>query len=339
MTGSVGIVIPLYNKGPYVERAVRSVLAQTHGDWRLVVVDDGSTDDGPQRVEALADPRITVSRYPNGGVSMARNRGVAELDTEWIAFLDADDEWHPDFLRRAASVIDEANQHLVAVGTGRYCDSCGGTPFQNCRQDPWFVTGYFDMCTTYDTAPLSSSSCVVNRPALLQAGGFPPGVWHGEDSDTWMRLAWLGPIAFVPETLATYHDKTPGNTLSAMPPHGWGFPVHPRTFRRWRGRIPAALMESSRRYVANEVLIHAGRLLHYGARAWALEMLVRNLIWARYAPAAYRWLLIRAVVGDRLAQAYGRWRRGTPCTLGSKSAVRIRCLDCHEGVDVFCTSR
>lgn len=304
----VGIVIPLYNKGPYIERAVRSVLAQTHGDWRLVVVDDGSKDDGPARVEASADPRITVSRYPNGGVSMARNRGIDELDTEWVAFLDADDEWKPRLLEDLLAAV-MAHPKVVAVGANRFSVGENRPLLRRMPEKPGVLEDYFAACVADDATVLHSSCCLIRRSRLQAAGGFPLGVWHAEDSDTWMRLAWLGSIAYVPEVLAVYHDETPGNTMAAMPPHGWGFPVHTRTFRRWRERIPPDLLASSRRYVANEVLIHAGRLLHYGARLWALEMLARNVSWGRQFPAAYRWLVLRALLGERLARRYGEWRR------------------------------
>ena len=93
------VIIPLYNKAAYVEATLASVLAQTHADWEVLVVDDGSSDDGAQRVLACPDARVRLIRQANGGVSRARNHGIAEARGELVCFLDADDLYAPDYLR------------------------------------------------------------------------------------------------------------------------------------------------------------------------------------------------------------------------------------------------
>ena len=85
------IIIPLYNKAKYIENTIQSVLKQTFKNFEVIVVDDGSTDDGPEKVGLISDCRIRLIRKENGGVSSARNRGIAEARGENIAFLDADD--------------------------------------------------------------------------------------------------------------------------------------------------------------------------------------------------------------------------------------------------------
>ncbi|NLZ30356.1 MAG: glycosyltransferase family 2 protein, partial [Methanomicrobiales archaeon] len=94
----VSVVIPLYNKAPYIARALSSIIAQTRQDFEVIVIDDGSTDGGEEIVRGFDDPRIRVIRQENRGVSAARNRGIEAARADFIAFLDADDEWMPTHL-------------------------------------------------------------------------------------------------------------------------------------------------------------------------------------------------------------------------------------------------
>ena len=99
------VVIPLYNKGREIARTLGGVAAQTYTPLEVIVVDDGSTDDSARVVEGLDLPGVRLIRQPNGGVSAARNRGIAEAKGDYIALLDADDYWKPEYLERVAALI------------------------------------------------------------------------------------------------------------------------------------------------------------------------------------------------------------------------------------------
>ena len=104
-TPQVSVILPTYNRGDVLLRAVRSVQAQTFTDWELLVIDDGSTDDSVARVNALADPRIRVLQQANQGVYGARNAGLTASRADWLTFLDSDDEWLPHFLALTAAFL------------------------------------------------------------------------------------------------------------------------------------------------------------------------------------------------------------------------------------------
>ena len=112
------VIMPLYNKAPYVRKAVESIVGQSFTDWELIIVDDCSTDSSTAVVEQITDPRIRIVRLEkNGGVSAARNRGVAESAATYICFLDADDWWEPTFLEEMAGLV-ERHPNAGIYGTG-----------------------------------------------------------------------------------------------------------------------------------------------------------------------------------------------------------------------------
>jgi glycosyltransferase involved in cell wall biosynthesis len=110
----VTVVIPMYNKGKLVARAIRSILAQTFTDFKLIIVDDGSTDNGPEIVRSFDDPRIDLIQQSNAGPGAARNKGIESANTKYVAFLDADDEWYPWFLENSINAIKKYNVPVVA---------------------------------------------------------------------------------------------------------------------------------------------------------------------------------------------------------------------------------
>lgn len=135
----VSIVLPNYNRADTIERAVRSVIAQSHGDWELHVVDDGSTDDSLDRVAGL-DPRIVVHRQDHRGVAHARNRGLSASRGEHIAFLDSDDEWTPHHLELCVAFLSTFPDEQFVSGEC-WIDRGGSRPEKHFRvsMGEWFV--------------------------------------------------------------------------------------------------------------------------------------------------------------------------------------------------------
>ena len=237
----LSVVIPLYNKQGQIARTLDSVLAQTVRDIEVVVVDDGSTDGGPAVAAACGDPRVRLHRQANAGVSAARNQGVALARCPLVAFVDADDAWYPDHLERLwrlrlaypAAVAWAANYEIVEAGGRR---APGVRPETG---PPLLLTPENFYRIALRGSPVCSSAVMVDKGALLAAGGFPVGVRLGEDLDTWIRLLFRGPIAFDPRPGACYHaDGDDRALVRHAPPARY---VFFDTGEAWRRAHPEAV--------------------------------------------------------------------------------------------------
>ncbi len=188
------MVVPAYNPGPELLRALQSVLAQTFYDLQVVVVDDGSSLDLSWVRDV--DPRVTLVRQRNAGVSVARNRGVSELTTAWIAFLDQDDEWLPDKVERQLAAV-------TARPSAPFCS----TAFVWCWPDREVRDGHpmtYELLASTGTVCLSSA--MVRREAYLRVGGHDPLLTQVGDFALFLNLClFVGEPAHVDEVLVRYH--------------------------------------------------------------------------------------------------------------------------------------
>jgi glycosyltransferase involved in cell wall biosynthesis len=277
----VSVVIPLYNRANHIRRTVDSVLAQTYRNFELIVVDDGSTDGGGDIVRQYADPRIRLVTQPNSGECAARNRGVAEANANWVAFLDSDDEWMPRFLER---VFGFATTHssLAAVFTN-ITSFRDNTPWLNCPfAGPCVLENYFAFSIKNLGRGITSSSVMVRKQRLKDIGGFPVGIHRSGDTDTWLRLALWGEVGCVPELLAVYHNEVAGSATQWPEPF---FPEGVKTLRRLRAEdgIPLHLSTHMWRLENLYLLTYARDLNAYGDRRRARRVLFRECSW-RYCP-------------------------------------------------------
>lgn len=219
----ISVVIPLYNKAPHIGRAIRSVLSQTEPDFEVIVVDDGSTDDGAAVVSALlpSDSRLKLVRQENQGVSAARNRGIAEASSDFIAFLDADDEWRPDHLEtllRLRARFPEAGAYATAYS---YVNTRGRAvpgKFKAIPAPPWegVMPDYFKSAALGDP-PVTSSSVGVSKCVFTEIGPFRTGEKIGEDLDMWGRIALHKPIAFSWKGTSVYHLEATERAVERTP--------------------------------------------------------------------------------------------------------------------------
>ena len=213
----ISVIIPLYNKEKTVANTIQTVLGQTFRDFEIVIVDDGSTDGSVGEVEKIDDPRIRLIRQQNAGVSAARNKGVEEARGEYVAFLDADDEWRPDYLATQYALTQKYPDCGVFAVNYEFHDEKGEItqtvinhlPFEEVDGE---LTNYFHVAFT-SHPPIWTSAVVVKTTLIQSIGGFPEGVRIGEDLITWAKLACLAKIAYSTKSLAIYNFASQGKRL------------------------------------------------------------------------------------------------------------------------------
>ena len=166
----VSIVIPLYNKEKLIANTLRAVLGQTYQDFEIVIVNDGSTDNSVAEVNKIADRRIRLINQANAGVSAARNRGIEEARGEYIALLDADDQWLPEYLATQMRLSEAYPECDVFVTDYQFRDEFGKTTPTTIRNLPFrgqhgVLSNYFKVAST-SNPPICSISIVARKRVL-----------------------------------------------------------------------------------------------------------------------------------------------------------------------------
>ncbi len=203
------VIIPLYNKAPYVRKTIESVLGQTLGDYELKIIDNGSSDGSSEIVAGFTDQRIrTVRLEENVGVSNARNKGVEMATAPYIAFLDADDWWEPTFLEEMSGLI-KRHPDAGIYGTGYYIVKNSKKRLAPIGVDEGFVEGEINYCAVYAKTlcmPLTSISVAIPRAVFDESGGFKPHLKLGEDFDLWIRIALKHKAVLLNKPLSNYNQ-------------------------------------------------------------------------------------------------------------------------------------
>ena len=195
----------MYNRRDLIGRAVRSVLAQTWKDLELIVVDDGSRDGTPERVEEEFGAQVRLMVLPeNRGVSAARNRGIEEARGEWMAFLDSDDEWVPEKLEKQMALLRESGSKVchtdeiwirrgVRVNPRKHHRKCGGDIFLNA----------LPLCC------MSPSSILLHRSVFEEVGLFDESLPACEDYELFLRITCRYPVSYLEEKLVVKYGGHP----------------------------------------------------------------------------------------------------------------------------------
>jgi glycosyltransferase involved in cell wall biosynthesis len=194
----VSVIIPTYNRGYIVKDAINSILTQAMDDFEILVVDDGSTDDTRQVVDAIADERIKYIHKKNGGVSSARNLGIARATGTYIAFLDSDDIWPACFLEATSDALDARQDHGLAYTATVQEFPDGRRETDNLKRcvSGQITVELFAHSTIWPMA-------VLIRRSVLNDFWFDENLKICDDNDAFMRLSTRTKFIFVPDVYVT----------------------------------------------------------------------------------------------------------------------------------------
>lgn len=211
----ISVVIPLYNKAHTIVNTLTTVMNQIYKDFEVIIVNDGSMDNGVDVIRSnFDDSRIRIINQENAGVSAARNRGVKEAKGDWIAFLDGDDEWHPEYL----SIIQQAI--LAYPGAGMICTGGTISNIKNKELTSYRIAkkyinqikaiNFFENPCVFS----HTSGLVVKKEIFNQTHGFPIGMKYNEDYACTQAIALITTTVYVGLPISKYNGGVEGQTTS-----------------------------------------------------------------------------------------------------------------------------
>ena len=205
------IIIPLYNKSTHIEKCLQSVIDQAYREFEVIIVNDGSTDDSLEKINRFKVSKfqsLQIINQANAGVSTARNNGVKEAKCDYIAFLDADDWWEPNYLNEMKNLVYDFPEAGI-YGSNYYLVKSGIRRIAKIGVEPSFSQGIINYCQVYAktlTMPLWTCATVIHKRIFESENGFKPILRLGEDFDLWIRVALKYKVAFLNKPLSNYNQ-------------------------------------------------------------------------------------------------------------------------------------
>ncbi|MBD2449488.1 glycosyltransferase [Nostoc sp. FACHB-152] len=212
----ISVIIPAYNAEKTIAETIKSVQKQTFSDFELIVINDGSKDRTVEIVESIQDERLKIFSYENGGLPVARNRGISQATGEFIAFLDADDLWTADKLERQLIALEENPEAGVAYSWTCFMDvDEQGKPLSFLPSPRYAFTGNVYEKLLVSDFIHNGSNTLIRRQALESTGGFDPACPGCADWDYWLRLSTRWDFVVIPKHQILYR-RTPGAMSSKV---------------------------------------------------------------------------------------------------------------------------
>jgi glycosyltransferase involved in cell wall biosynthesis len=273
----LSVVVPSYNTARFIRESIRSILEQSVADLEVVVVDDGSTDDGLAVIAAIEDPRLTCARQRNRGLAAARNTGIRLSRAETVGFCDADDVWYPRKAERHLAVMDGDARLGLTFSFSEYLAEDGRPTGQllitRCREP-----SAHDLIRRNHVG--NGSTPIVRKDVFRRAGLFDESLGSCEDFEMWVRSAACTPwrLRLLPEVLTGYRVR-PGSMTTSYESFLQG---HRLALERFRTYVPGFSDHAADRSYAECLRIASRKAFADGQVQLSRALFARAL---RHAPA------------------------------------------------------
>jgi len=202
------VIIPLYNKEKFIEDTMKSILDQSFDDFEIIIVNDGSTDGSAAKIAQFTDGRIRYFRKENEGASTARNYGIEKAAGDYIAFIDADDYWYPDFLKQVFENTQNFRDERVfsAAIEIEMPGKCIPAQYSVEKTATNQIVDYFDASSKMSV--IWTSCAAFHKSVFENVGNFDTTIRSGQDTDLWIRIGMAYKVVFCWRILARYtHDS------------------------------------------------------------------------------------------------------------------------------------
>jgi glycosyltransferase involved in cell wall biosynthesis len=205
----IALIIPTFNRGYCLSSTIQSVIQQTYFNWTLTIIDDGSTDNTKEVVESFNDPRINYVYQENAERSAARNNGIVHSETNWICFLDSDDEYSSNHLSTLVEFIEKENPSPGLIATGLLIDN------GKARIKKDFLDLQANILDEIGRKFLIPSQVCVHS-TILSNEKFDPRFRLWEDTHLWLRIAAQYPVYQIEKYTVTQHVHNDGTVVRGM---------------------------------------------------------------------------------------------------------------------------
>lgn len=278
---TISVIVPAYNSANTILETIESVRKQTYTDFELIVIDDGSSDRTLELLATIDEPRLQVFSYENGGLPVARNRGIARSQGEFITFVDADDLWTEDKLELQLAALQQ-NPAAGIVYSWTTVMNEQGESFYPGKS----VSYQGDVCKQLlgNNFIASGSNVMVRRRAIESVGEFEPTLKSAEDWDYWLRLALAGwQFAVVPQAQILYRQSSGAMSSKIDVMEKYNLMVVDRAFKI----APAPLQYLKSESQANVLLYMAQLSLQHGNQTRQTRQKLRQAL-SLYPPIVFR---------------------------------------------------
>jgi glycosyltransferase involved in cell wall biosynthesis len=292
---TISVVIPAYNAEHTILETIASVQQQTFADFELIVINDGSTDRTLELLQNVEDERLKIFSYENGGLSVARNRGITHATGEFIAFLDADDLWKPDKLELQLTALQQHSEAGIAYSWTNYVDEQGKLLDTGVHL---FFEGDVQAELLVNNFIASGSNPLIRTQAIESVGEFDPTCAGCADWDYWLRLSAKWPFVVVPKHQILYRQSSISMSSKVKLMEEAGFRVVEKAFQAAPPELQALKNRSLAwiyQYSAQQYLQRSSNNIdginQAGQKLWMAIRLYPKILLEIYGQSLSKWFI------------------------------------------------